>query len=113
MDGRLPVRIRRNQALPHTTTHPEQPSAWRTTIHVPCSFQLRDQCCSVSFHIGERAKAHLLHQQSDGRRKNQILKNGTNSLSLEVCRTEALPLFPSPSNNRAHQPSSQEYLAQT
>ncbi|RVW20895.1 hypothetical protein CK203_113694 [Vitis vinifera] len=58
----------------------------------------------------ERAKAHLLHQQSDGRRGNQILENGTNNLSLEMCRTEALPLFPSPSNNRAHQPASQSIL---
>ncbi|RVW46277.1 hypothetical protein CK203_096231 [Vitis vinifera] len=46
--------------------------------------------------LTQGTEAYLLRQQSIGGRRNQIFKNGANSLGPSERRPEAPPLFPSP-----------------
>ncbi|RVW34085.1 Retrovirus-related Pol polyprotein from transposon 17.6 [Vitis vinifera] len=49
-------------------------------------FRMGNQCRSIPLPITQGAEAHLLCQQGIGRRRNQIFKNGANSLSpLKRC----------------------------
>ena len=102
MDGQLPKRFRKDQALSYATTHLEQPHPKRKIIHVSGCIGVGNQRCSIPLSLTQGAETYLLRQQSIGRRRNQIFKNGTNSLSPSKHCLEAPPLFPSSSSDRTN-----------
>ncbi|RVW67217.1 hypothetical protein CK203_063636 [Vitis vinifera] len=71
--------------------------------------------------LTQGAETYLLCQQSIGRRRNQVFKNGANGLSPSECCPEASPLFPShlvvvltdqPLRNILHKPDLIERMLQ-
>ncbi|RVW76199.1 Transposon Ty3-I Gag-Pol polyprotein [Vitis vinifera] len=60
------------------------------------------QCRSIPLPLTQGAETYLLCQQGIGRRRNQIFKNGANSLSPSKCCSKAPTLFSSPPGDRVN-----------
>ncbi|RVW27913.1 Transposon Ty3-I Gag-Pol polyprotein [Vitis vinifera] len=52
--------------------------------------------CSILLPLVQGAETYLLRQQSVGRRRNKVFKDGANSFGPSKCRPEPPPLLPSP-----------------
>lgn len=70
------------------------------------------QCCSVLAHRRQRAKTHLLREQSNGRCRNPILHNGADSLSPEKRCPETPSIFSGLPSDYTHKSTTQEQPTQ-
>ena len=102
MDGQLPKRFRKDQALSHATTHLEQPQSKEKIVYVFGGIRMGNQRRAIPLSLTQGAETYLLRQQGFGRRRNQILKNRANNLSPSKRCPEALPLFLSSSSDRTN-----------
>ncbi|RVW58468.1 Transposon Ty3-I Gag-Pol polyprotein [Vitis vinifera] len=80
----------------HATTHLEQPHPKGEIIHVSGGIRMGNQRRSIPLPLTQGAETYLLCQQGIGRRRNQIFKNGANSLSPSKRCPKLRPIFKPP-----------------
>ncbi|RVW54964.1 hypothetical protein CK203_096349 [Vitis vinifera] len=73
--------------------HPEQPHPKRKIVHVSGCIGVGNQRCSIPLPLTQGAETYLLRQQSVGGRRNQVFKNGANSLSPSERAQKLRPYF--------------------
>ena len=70
MDGQLPKRFRKDQALSYATTHLEQPHPKGKIVYVSGDIRMGNQRRFIPLPLTQGAETYLLRQQGIGRRRN-------------------------------------------
>ncbi|RVW45457.1 hypothetical protein CK203_079791 [Vitis vinifera] len=90
--------------LSYASAHLEQPHPKGEAIYVFSCLRMGNQRRSIPLPFAKGAETCLLCQQSFGRCRNQVFKNGANSLSSSKCCSKAPPLFSSPPSDCTDRP---------
>ncbi|RVW27770.1 Retrovirus-related Pol polyprotein from transposon 412 [Vitis vinifera] len=97
----------------YVSTHLEQPHPKGKAIYVFSCLRMGNQRRSIPLPFTKGAETCLLCQQGIGRCRNQVFKNGANSLSSSKCCPKAPPLFSSPPSDYTDRPTPSQHSTQT
>ncbi|RVX11555.1 Transposon Ty3-I Gag-Pol polyprotein [Vitis vinifera] len=101
------------ERIKHCLMHPpilSSPHAKGEAIYVFSCLRMGNQRRSIPLPFAKGAETCLLCQQSFGRCRNQVFKNGANSLSSSKCCSKAPPLFSSSPSDCTDRPALRSIL---